>query len=70
MESGNRIQRFKKNKIQIEEFAGRRKTIIKQDPYAKIFIYNIAIAIKRNGNIQIKRNKKQQTKNQLYTTQQ
>ena len=44
-----------KNKIQIEEFAGRRKTIIEQDFYAKIFIYNLAIAIKITGNKQIKR---------------
>lgn len=56
-----------KNKIQIEEFAGRRKRIIEQDFYTKIFTYNLAIAIKITGNTQIKRktkNKKRKIKYQ------
>lgn len=34
-----------KNKLRIEEFAGRTEIIIQQDFYAKIFIYNLYVAI-------------------------
>ena len=38
-----------KSLVRIEEFTGNRRIIIEQDFYAHIFIYNLANAIKNDG---------------------
>lgn len=55
-----------KNHIQIEEFSGIRRTIIEQDFYAHIFIYNLAITIKNDGKRKIMRKKRNENSNILY----
>ena len=43
-----------KSQIQIEDFPGHRRIIIKQDFYAKILIYNLATAIQGDAEHQMK----------------
>lgn len=59
-----------KNKIQIENFSGRRKRIIQQDFYANILIFNITTIIKHETNKEIKRKPKKTNKHKYkgYTT--
>lgn len=50
-----------KNKIELENFTGKRKEIIKQDFYSSIFILNLMNSFKLNAEDQIR--KKQKNKN-------
>lgn len=52
-----------KNKLQTENFSGRRKIIIEQDFYSDIYVFNIATTIKHDINQQIE---KQRRKNNKY----
>ena len=54
--------RLKKNKLCIEKFTGRRRTIIEQDFYSHIFLLNLLIGIKHDAELKIKRKPKQTAK--------
>ena len=51
-----------KNKIYIEKFTGRRRTIIEQDFYSHIFLLNLLIGIKHDAELKIKRKPKETAK--------
>ena len=51
-----------KNKLYIEKFTGRRRTIIEQDFYSHIFLLNLLIGIKHDAELKIKRKPKQTAK--------
>ena len=51
-----------KNKLYIEKFTGRRRTIIEQDFYSHIYLFNILIALKNDAEQQITRKPKETTK--------
>ena len=51
-----------KNKLYIEKFTGRRRTIIEQDFYSHIFLLNLLIGIKHDTELKIKRKPKQTAK--------
>ena len=53
-----------KNKLQTENFSGRRKIIIEQDFYSDIYVFNIATVIKHDANQQIKRQQRKNNKHQ------
>jgi len=59
---------FKKLKslVQIEEFTGNRRIIIEQDFYAHIFIYNLANAIKNDGQNKITRKPRNKEDQMIY----
>ena len=47
-----------KNKLCIEKFSGRRWTIIEQDFYSQIFLFNLLIGIKHDAELKITRKPK------------
>jgi hypothetical protein len=51
-----------KNKLETENFSGRRKIIIEQDFYSDIYVFNMAIVIKHDTNQQIKRQPRKNNK--------
>ena len=51
-----------KNKLYIEKFTGRRRTIIEQDFYSHIFLLNLLIGIKHDAELKIKRKPKETAK--------
>ena len=51
-----------KNKLQTENFSGRRKIIIEQDFYSDIYIFNIATTVKHDVNQEIKEKHKNNNK--------
>jgi hypothetical protein len=53
-----------KNKIQIENFSGRRKIIIEQDFYSHIYILNILIGLKHDAEDKIQRKPKKKNKHE------
>ena len=53
-----------KNKLQTENFSGRRKIIIEQDFYSDVYIFNIATVIKHDANQQITRQQRKNNKHQ------
>ena len=59
---------FKKLKslVRIEEFTGNRRIIIEQDFYAHIFIYNLANAIKNDGQNKITRKPRNKEDQMIY----
>ena len=59
---------FKKLKslVRIEEFTGNRRIIIEQDFYAHIFIYNLANAIKNDGQNKIMRKPRNKEDQMIY----
>lgn len=59
---------FKKLKtlVRIEEFTGNRRIIIEQDFYAHIFIYNLANAIKNDGQNRITRKPRKKENQMIY----
>lgn len=48
-----------KNKLYIEKFTGRRRTIIEQDFYSYIFLLNLLIGIKHDVELKIYRKSKE-----------
>ena len=65
MEKDGKIEtdydRFK-NKLYIEKFSGRRRTIIEQDFYSHIFLLNLLIGIKHGAELKITRKPKETAK--------
>lgn len=51
-----------KNKLYIEKFRGRRRTIIEQDFYSHIFLLNLLIGIKHDAELKITRKPKETAK--------
>ena len=51
-----------KNKLYIEKFTGRRRTIIEQDFYSHIFLFNLLIGIKHDAELKITRKPKETAK--------
>lgn len=51
-----------KNKLYIEKFSGRRRTIIEQDFYSHIFLLNLLIGIKHDAELKITRKPKETAK--------
>jgi len=51
-----------KNKLQTENFSGRRKIIIEQDFYSDIYVFNIATTVKHDVNQEIKEKRKNKNK--------
>ena len=51
-----------KNKLYIEKFGGRRRTIIEQDFYSHIFLLNLLIVIKHDAELKITRKLKETSK--------
>lgn len=62
MDNRKRLWQIKKNKLCIEKFTGRRRTIIEQDFYSHIFLLNLLIGIKHDAELKIKRKPKQTAK--------
>ncbi|AWX32292.1 IS4 family transposase [Methanosphaera sp. BMS] len=53
-----------KNKLETENFSGRRKIIIEQDFYSDVYVFNIATVIKHDANQQITRQPRKNNKHQ------
>ena len=53
-----------KNKLQTENFSGRRKIIIEQDFYSDVYVFNIATVIKHDVNQEIKKQPRKNNKHQ------
>ncbi len=53
-----------KNKLETENFSGRRKIIIEQDFYSDVYVFNIATVIKYDTNQQITRQQRKNNKHQ------
>lgn len=51
-----------KNKLYIEKFTGRRRTIIEQDFYSHIFLLNLLIGLKHDAELKITRKPKETAK--------
>lgn len=51
-----------KNKLQTENFSGRRKIIIEQDFYSDIYVFNIATTVKHDVNQEIEEKRKNKNK--------
>ena len=51
-----------KNKLQTENFSGRRKIIIEQDFYSDIYVFNIATTVKHDVNQEIEEKRKNNNK--------
>ena len=55
-----------KNKLYIEKFSGRRRTIIEQDFYSHIFLLNLLIGIKHDAELKNNAKTKRNSKNTPY----
>ena len=51
-----------KNKLYIDKFSGRRRTIIEQDYYSHIFLLNLLIGIKHDAELKITRKPREKAK--------